>query len=351
MNHQNLLFFLCLVLSFLYVQTQTCTIDNTDFSSSNPLSPPSGTYTLSPESEIIQGVNYGRLISVASRIWLLTPFTLKASSTQFTNPCPIGWTLPTSQDLINLVKVTGSNPLEILRNSSLFNMNTSLYYLSSTKAYPTYTNASLSQTWAFYGIKFLTTGLPQVTAINSYFSSKLLQAFCVFKRANETNNVSGVSGLNVKGIDKKDLLKGFKYILSVNNTNVVDYSWKIGTVQGNSKYLDVIPMKEGSFFLNYKVKMFDGSVVGDCKTIWVRNYTGSEATTDFSLSNVNVVNYPFFDHRTRGLHFNSGASPLAPKDEGGIHFISIIFLFYSNIFILLNFNPFLMNYRCLYHVF
>ena len=318
MNPQNLLFFLCLLLSFLCVHPQNCTVDNSDFSS--PLPPPLGTYTLSPESEIINGVNYGRLISTASRIWLLKSFTLKASSGAFPNPCPTGWTLPTYQDLLNLVKAAGSNPLQTLRNSSLFNMNTSLYYMSSVKAYPTYTNASLSQTWAFYGIKFLTTGLPQVTAVSSYFSATLLRAFCVYKRANETNNVSGASGLLVKGIDKKDLLKGFKYILSVNNTNVVDYSWKIGSVQGNSKYLDVIPMKEGAFFLNYKVKMFDGSVVGDCQTVWVRNYTGSEASTDFSLEKVNVVSYPFFDYRTLGLHFNSAASPLAPKDDGGIHF-------------------------------
>jgi len=276
-----------------------------------------------------------------------TPFALSASYNTFADPCPNGWSLPNTQDLTNLVAASGNDPTTILRNKTLFNMSTSLYYMSSTKAYPNDTNPSNGQSWVFNGIKFLSTGVPQVTMINSYFQSQVIVAFCVLKRNNETTT-SGSAGIYIKGIDNKDLIKGLKYVLSMNNTNVLNYYWKLGDVQGNSKYLDVIPMKEGPFFLNYKIMMFDGSVLGDCKTIWVRNYTGSEANTTFSLSMINNVSYPFYKYRNIGIHFNSGSAPLAPIEEGGIYYFNDFYDFF--IIEKYIFFEIMNNFRCIYYV-
>ena len=321
MNHHNFFFFLSLFLTTLLSQP-TCTIDSSSFGTA-PLAPPKlSPYTLSPSNEIIQGISYGQLISIGSRIWLLKPYTLPAAYTQFPNPCPNGWEIPSDLDLKNLVAAV-TDPLAVLKNTSIFNMNSTLYYMSKVKSYTNYTSPSLSQTWAFNGIKFLSTGLPQITAINSYFSTSQLRTFCVLM--NNTEKTSpGTSILNLKGIDQKDLYKGLKYVLSINNTNIIDYSWTLANVQSNSKYLDVIPMKEGWFPLYYKAKLFDGTIVADCKIVWVRNYTGSEGYSSFSLSNVNIVTYPFFQYRSFSLHFTSGSAPVAPKEDGGI---SLILLF------------------------
>lgn len=315
MIHQNFLFIFALLITSLFAQT--CEIDNSDFSNTAFAPSPQSAYTLSPQKEIIHNVNYGNLISIGSRVWMMsTPFVLARTYTFFKNPCPLGWELPSVEDLKNLVLAAGTDPTQILRNSSFFNMNSSLYYMSSNKTYLNETSGSVAKSWVFYGLKFLATGLPQVSTVNSYFSSASIRTFCVLKTK---NNLPSQSVLNVKGMDNKDLIRGLKYILSLNNTNIIDYSWSLGDVSGSSKYLDVIPMKEGNFNLTFKVKFFDGSVIGDCKTIWVRNFTGSEAETSFSLSSINNVSYPFFNYRATGIHFNSGSSPLAPIEEGGFY--------------------------------
>lgn len=79
-------------------------------------------------------------------------------------------------------------------------------------------------------------------------------------------------------------------------------------------------MKEGLFQLDFKVQLFDGSIIGDSRKLWVRNYTGSEATTSFTLNDLNNVAYPFYEYRNLWIHFNSGSAPLAPKEEGGFLF-------------------------------
>lgn len=248
-----------------------------------------------------------------------TKYNLPRTYTSFKNPCPNGWMLPTLEDITNLVNVTAKDPLSILKNSSLFDMDPSLYYMSSEKAYPLSTSGSLSKSWAFYGIKFLSTGEPQIAIINSYFSGSYIRGICVRKKSSEFTSLSDPA-LILKGIDEKDLYKGLKYILSINNTNIIAYSWTLGACQSSSKYLDLIPMKEGLFQLDFKVQLFDGSIIGDSRKLWVRNYTGSEATTSFTLNDLNNVAYPFYEYRNLWIHFNSGSAPLAPKEEGGFLF-------------------------------
>jgi hypothetical protein len=284
----------------------------------------SNNYLLSPNNESILGTNYGKLISVGSRIWLMqSPFIMTGSYTLLKDPCPQGWMLPTSQDLTNLVAAVGSNPAAVLTNSSLFNMKTTRYYLSSTKTYPTYNTSSVAQSWVFNGLQFLATGKAQVGPINSYYMASTISAFCVLKRNNETTT-PGTAGISVKGIDSKDLIKGLKYVLSINNTNILDNTWNLDGGQNTSHDLNLIPMKEGSFNLNYKIMLFDGSLLGDCRVIWVRNYTGSEANTNFTVANLFSVSYPFFKYRNIGLFFNSGSAPMAPKDDGGLFIILIL---------------------------
>ena len=310
----NFLFLAVLLTTSVF--SQTCSVDSSPFSS-QIIPTPTNNYLLSPNNEVISGTNYGQLISVGSRIWMMgKPFKLSSSYTALKNPCPTGWILPTAQDLTNLISAAGSPLSAVLTNSSLFNMNTSLYYLSSTKTYPTNLNGSQSQAWNFQGLKFLLTGTVQVTAINTYYMSSSIYGFCVLKRSNESTT-SGSSAIVVKGIDSYDLTKGLKYVLSLNNTNVLDYIWTLDGVSNSSNYLSIVPMREGFFSLNYKILMFDGSIVGDCRILWVRNYTGSEASTNFTLSNITNVSYPYFKYRNIGLHFNSGTAPLAPKDDGG----------------------------------
>lgn len=312
----NFLFFASFLILALF--SQTCTVDSSDFSSSQSVSPQTSAYLLSPDEELIGSENYGQLISVGSRIWMMKKvFSLTRTYKSFGNPCPQGWMLPTLVDLNNLLLAVNADPLAVLTNSSLFDMNPGNYYMSSEKAYPESTSGSVLKSWAFYGIKFLATGLPQIAIVSTWYYPTYLKAYCVKQKASEIGNSAGVSGLVVKGIDNRDLYKGLKYVLSVNNTNVVDFAWSLAGIQSNSKYFDVIPMKEGEYQLNYKVKLFDGSVIGDCKTIWVRNYTGSEADTMLSVEDIRNVTYPFFDYRNKVLHFNSGSAPLAPKEEGG----------------------------------
>ena len=293
-----------------------CTVDNSSFLNGSSFTVPA----LSPTNEIIGGIDYGKLYAISNGLWMLQPFNSSKSATQISSSCPAGWVPPTKDDLTNLLQYAGTN-VSKLTDPTTFNMNTSLYYASNTKVYPNITNGSDNNAWVFYGITFNATGA-FVNSVSAYWDNAKTKLLCVLSAKSINNPLTSSSALNISGLSKKDLIKGIKYTLSVNNTNMVGWQWTLSGQSNTSKDINFIPMKYGQFLLNAKATLFDGTTVGYCQNVWVRNYTGSEANTTINSSSINQVKYNNTKvYRSTSLHFTSGSAPIAPIDEGGAYLI------------------------------
>lgn len=305
--------YLFLFLLPLYL-CQQCTIDNSTFSSQTFSSD-----TLSPSDEMIDGVNYGKLYSYTNALWMLKSFDILQSMSLLVN-CPQGWLPPTKEDLELLIDY-GNTHANILNSSSIFNMNMSLIYASNTKKYPdVVSDGSNADSWVFYGLKFYSNGTSYLSSFSSYFDKAKTKILCIHGSKSINNSLTTQSNLNILGLSGKDLIKGIKYTFSINNTNMLDYQWSLSNQVNNSKELNFVPMKYGNFILYAKAAYFDGTTVGFCTKLWVRNYTGSEGNTTLNSSSINQVKFTDKKvYRATSLHFNSACAPLAPLDNGGAY--------------------------------
>ena len=87
------------------------------------LSVSSPTPIFSPEDEIINDVNYGKIVKFGTQIWLIKEVTAIKSITTLASNCPASYRLPTQPELEDLVALAGANST----NATLFLMNSSLF--------------------------------------------------------------------------------------------------------------------------------------------------------------------------------------------------------------------------------
>ena len=276
---------------------------------------------ISPSDEVISGVNYGKLFAIPNGLWMLKPLSTLQSMTLIASTCPNGWLPPTKDDLTNLLNFANSYNKSILTDPTLFNMNTSLIYVSNTKVYPNLTNSSDARSFYFYALRF-SVGTPFIGTTYSYYDVTKSRVFCVHSRKSINNTLSSQSGLQVLGLTNKDLIKGFRYSFSLANSNLLAYQWNVDNKFNSSKDLNIIPMRYGGFQIQAKGTLFDGTTIGSCINVWVRNYTGSEANTSFTQNDIHgrsYLNRKFY--RANSLHFTAGSAPIAPIDTGGVYIL------------------------------
>lgn len=330
------------IISFLYLTLPSilsiCPIDDTSFITNSIVYP-----TLSSEIEIIGGLSYGHLYATPLATWMLYEFNASKSVLKITNSCPVGWVPPTQTDLTNLISYASnlSSNYSILTNPKIFNMNTINYYASNTKVNPTNYNNSDNNAYKYYGIKLsYSAANDKISAtigiFSAYFQSSTSKVFCISSNHSVENSLKSQAQLSLSGVTTRDLIKGIKYTFDILSTNLIAFHWNINNFTNNSKTINLIPMKYGKFQINVKATMFDGSVNAKCLTIWVRNYTGSEANTSLSLQDFHQIKFIENNkniYASKSLHFSSGAAPLAPIDTGGSYIIYAVVNSNMNLFV------------------
>ena len=311
--------FVFIFFHFFHKLGADCIADETPFYVNTFMRP---LFYFSPTDEIIDGVNYGKIFAFSNGLWMLHQFNISQSTGLITTSCPRGWVPSSEADLANLLSFATTHNMSLLTDPAIFNMDINFTYASNTKQYPNLTDGSDASSWVFYGLKFLNSSYAHITPFNSYFDNNTARTFCVLSSISINNTVTSSSSLSVSGLSSKDLIKGILYNLNVTNTNMIAYKWNISNQTNYSQSLNIIPMKYGYYEIRLNAVFFDGTPIATCFSGWVRNYTGSEATTNLSLTDIHQIQ--FLDkkvYRSLGLHFNSGAAPLAPIDTGGLYIL------------------------------
>ena len=305
-----------LVFFLLYISIQcfmsTCISSVAPFSNSNAIiSLPS----LSPELEEISGKLYRKLFAYDDGLWMLARFPISKSGFNLTDNCPSGWLPPTVEDLNSLLKFAANKAL--FTASQFFNLQTHEIFASNTKKNPQNTNINDTEAYVFYGIKLQANGSGYLGEFSSLSDNENAKTFCIHSSKSINNSYVSPATLNLIK-PKGNLMRGLKYTLSVNNTNMVEFEWTIGNQTINSRELNFIPMKTGFYDISVKGKFFDGTIFATCTSIRIIEYFSSERNIKFA-NNVKFNNLTI--NRIMGSHMSAGSAPIAPKVDGGAYII------------------------------
>lgn len=91
-------------------------------------------YEFSAEEEVINGANYGRLLSTQGVIWLTSDVATGATTgSTIPNKCPTNYRPPDQDDVQNLLKFLGAEAYYIL--TRIGNYSTNFTYMMNTKRY------------------------------------------------------------------------------------------------------------------------------------------------------------------------------------------------------------------------
>ena len=109
-----------------------------------------------PENEIINGVDNGKLVYFAERLWLSSDLSATRAYRTIGHTCPKGFRPPTMDELTQLANAAKlaapANPAEFLTKQ--LGYNPTLNYVSSTKTYPDNTVCNTKEAWEFYVLSF-----------------------------------------------------------------------------------------------------------------------------------------------------------------------------------------------------
>jgi hypothetical protein len=126
--------------------------------SSSPIEAPSAAAKIlfTPESEVIDGVDNGKLTYFAGRLWLSTDLSATRAYRTIGHTCPKGFRPPTLDELNQLANAaklaSPTNPAEFLTKQ--LGYNPALNYVSSTKTYPDNTVCNTKEAWEFFVLNF-----------------------------------------------------------------------------------------------------------------------------------------------------------------------------------------------------
>jgi hypothetical protein len=175
-----------LTIAHAYEYQSTCACPSWDgsYPDTSYIPSQSSGFQLSESTEVINGVDYGLLISFANRIWLSNDvLSYRGTTLPVKSDCPAGYRIPTGDELRDLLSAVNSaystDPKGFLVNN--FKMNENYTYLSSEKTFPNITNGGNNDAWRFTALVFKNKLTPSLDTPATYWIPSVLRAKCVLE--------------------------------------------------------------------------------------------------------------------------------------------------------------------------
>ena len=260
-----------------------------------------------PTDIIIDNVNYGKPVAIGTYIFLSKDVKISSGTAYLPYTCPTGFRLPTKAEYESMLKSLGSTANSVLSNTTGFNFQSNLEYMTSDKVYPSNTDGSTNEAWCFYGLVKSGTTF-SVKSVNSYWDASKMAARCIMDMTNFEFNIEGLS---------YDLLTDEKRTLKVDKSMLKGMLWRFNNqlVQGNT--LSVSNTKRGCNTLEIWAQTLNNQQIYSCKIAYTRPKLGNSVNAAFSMNKVSTLNYTFYSEFVSGFHFSRPQAPIAPKYDGG----------------------------------
>ena len=313
------LFFIALLTiahGYEYQSTCACPAWDGSYPDSANLPQQYSTFTISDESEVISGVDHGKLVYYAGKIWLNKDFTAYRGTTlPVKSDCPSGFRIPTGDELRALLSAAktdyASDPKSFLVNQ--FKMNETMNYISSEKTFPNITNGGNNDAWRFTVINFKNKLTPQIDTPATYWIPSNLKAKCVLETSANTNTANHIVNFT------RPVLTDSTYELNYQKANVKASVWRVNNeILGNAQSISWTPSKAGCHVIESFLVIFGGAALRQCKIVWAEVPFGSSADTRLNVDQTQKKIFTDFTvNQVNSMHFNPSTAPIAPKVDGG----------------------------------
>ena len=307
---------------FLHIQTAPscfCQMDKNDFGSAKPSGTSSEIVKLSPIDDYMGGEHLGRLVSVNGVIFTQKNFGIKRNSKSLKLAgdlnCPRGFRLLSKADLRVLADSLTGNKFSKYIDHEHLNLPRDTHILSADKVFAL-DYSDKPSAFSFHGVMVLsgdrdltlekfttfTDDFPKVTkcVLDSYQSSA--------GRVDE----------------QEDLRQGYAYKVVISMYNAIDYSIELtgGIRVSGQGFFDFTPNLAGCFYIKIKWKMWDGTIVTNCKGYMVQPTFGTDFDTFLDPGKITQTRYDLEPvAREVKLHFRGASAPMAAKPEGGAYIL------------------------------
>ena len=268
------------------------------------------TKTSSTSSElVVDGVNYGKLATAGDLLYLVNAVDMDAGIESLSPSCPTGYRLPTKEEYVSLLSSLGSKAYSTLKT----NFVSGKVYWTSTKAYPSNTDGTQNDAWAFYalvlsGKSYKVTAYDSYTAI--YYESNKSFARCILDTSNVEFSVDGLTN---------DLVVGEARTLTLDTSSFLGFVWRFNNVVYTDSSISVTATEKGCKLLEIWANVLSGKTVYSCQVVNANEKMGSDVAAEFNLDKVSILSNTFSSARTNQIHFERPQAPVAPKSDGGYY--------------------------------
>lgn len=293
-----------------------CKMDKDDFGSKRSLSIGNGIVSVSPENQKVKKADIGKLVSVDGVILTQQNYHVRDSTKSLGFKggfsCPDGFRTMSKVDLeIVNQSLKGSN-FWMVDDKEMLNMPEGSLFLTSTKVYPLDYSEN-SSAFDFFGARIRSAdkelSIQEYTTIMDN-DSKMTK--CVLDSYQSNDN----------RFMEEDLMQDQKHAMDIASTNAIDYQVVMtGGIkfEGDTSF-QFKPENTGCFYLKMKWKMWDGTVVTNCKAFMVAPIFGSAYDTSLKIEDFKQFEFDLPEiRREEKIHFRGASAPIAAKPDGGAH--------------------------------
>ena len=259
----------------------------------------------SSKDVVIEGVNYGKLLSAGGLLLLENAVTCPRGINSLSAACPSGYRLPTKEEYETMLEKLGTDAYSVLKDNFVSGKS----YITSTKVYPDIVDGTNGNAWAFYGLKLSGTSY-QVNSVNTFFDGSTMFARCIMDLENVEFNIEGLA---------HDLIVGEDRTIILDTAPFLGFVWKFENSVYTENSITVNVNKKGCRLLQIWGKLLNGQESYSCLNVNANIKMGKDTKAEFNLDKVTVLPKTFSSPRTSAIHFSRPQAPIAPKTDGGYY--------------------------------
>lgn len=294
-------------------------MDKKDFGIAKPSGTSSDIVKLSPIDDLVDGEFLGRLVSVGGIIFTQQNFSIKNNSKtlelEYKKKCPRGFRLLSKKDLLVLANSLQGNNFSKYIDQEHLNLPLNVYILSSDKEFPLDFSEKPSA-FSFHGIMIVADDRSLKLETRTTFSNEVPKVTKCVLDSYQTN------ADRVK--EEEDLRQGYPYKVVISMYTAIDYQVELtgGIHLSGQGFFDFTPYLAGCFYMKIKWKMWDGTIVTNCRGFTVQPTFGTDYKTSLNVDKISEIEYNLEQvAREVKLHFRGASAPIAAKPDWGAYIL------------------------------
>lgn len=299
-------------------KTCACQMNLDDFGTIKPTTEEGALVSISPNNQMENGKDIGKLFSFKGRFYTQNNYTVKLSTTNLAfvdnETCPDGYRKMNLEDAQLIIDNVKDDNYSLITDPDKMNFPVNEIFFTTEREFPdggtdTFDKYKFKAFKPKSGATSLTLDV-HMTAM----SGTTKRTKCVLVSTTDAGDAPMA----------EDYVQFVQYDKDITKTNTIDTEVEFtgGKKISGQNSIKFSPQTLGCYTLKIKWKMFDGTILAKCDARFVRPFFGSDGESTLAKEDIKEVVYEGISaNRITALHFNGATAPMAAKEDGGAYIL------------------------------